>query len=704
MEEHERWESEKEGWTRAAHALIIQGRREAAQAEKEDLVVAQYSLVTADASTQRLHEFERANNALQSDKKILQQKVRPFLYYYSLLNSFGRQLTDTQRRLASLESELAQLKPLLLMQPFTLTHSHPTGTARGWSATMPSPGASSSTRRGRGARRPDIEAEDEPESEGETSLPALQPRLQFRNPVLRPVSHDQSTSQLPFPTTPQKPKGDYYRRRETPGSPVHHPSAQHSKSGRRKSANTQSSSGKPTLSDARSEHLLLAARKIGMQRATVLSGTFAHMQQLPESSSYYKPKSPSSPSKTPQAPKTPRRNANVNTPLLTRTPLGKIGTSPGQPRTPLQSLLSAAQSVLSAPGPASSSAESPLAKRRKLDHPAPFTRNADSPLETKKDREQAKGKKDATTSGGLTRVKSALDFLADQAEVYSTQPASQDGADDGDSQPRDGEETMPPDAEMVDASQPTDLAESGDGDKLNRHQIKSRERANKPMSRSRAGTPRHETLDAQDNETQQTIVENNSQDTTPPASLGALSDPSVCFIQSGTTAHQTDEGAQHHTSTLAETLGRPLTLAPPINLTPRTSHSPAPRASTADLPFDSRGRSRSQSAEHDSPRASNPSLLETSLQPMSIFAVHNQQPTAPPVTEPSVLQLSSDADTLLQEGSSIGMASKPVEGIKGASDAPRRTRSPYIKWTKEEDELLAKVSCLLLMQRRQIVN
>jgi hypothetical protein len=75
MEERERWNSDKESWARAAHALILQGRKEVLQAEEDDNMVAQYSGVTADASTQRIQEFERANTALQNDKKLLQQKV-----------------------------------------------------------------------------------------------------------------------------------------------------------------------------------------------------------------------------------------------------------------------------------------------------------------------------------------------------------------------------------------------------------------------------------------------------------------------------------------------------------------------------------------------------------------------------------------------------------------------------------------------------
>jgi len=75
IEEHERWDSEKDGWARVAQALITQGRREHAQSERDEALAAQYSLVTADASTRRMKEFERANATLQNDKKNLQQKV-----------------------------------------------------------------------------------------------------------------------------------------------------------------------------------------------------------------------------------------------------------------------------------------------------------------------------------------------------------------------------------------------------------------------------------------------------------------------------------------------------------------------------------------------------------------------------------------------------------------------------------------------------
>ena len=593
------------------------------------------------------------------------------------------------------------------MQPFALTHSHPTGTPRGWSAAIPSPSTPPSMRRKRGGRRvlDDADAEGEPDSDDDIPLSQTQSRLQFRNPILRPTTHDQQSSlQPPFPTTP-KPKGNYYRRRETPTPTVHYPSGQYSKPGRRKAGGAHNSLGKPTLSDARTEHLLLAARKIGLQRATILSGAFSHLQQAPEPSSQYKHKPPSSPSKTPQAPKTPRRNANANTPLLTRTPLGQIGSSPAQPRTPLQSLLSAAQSVLSAPGAATSSTqESPTPKRRKLDRPVTVIQVAETTPEAKRGKDKDKGK---AVSAGVARVKSALDFLADQAEVYSTQPASQESAGDADSQPRDGDETSHPDVEMEDASQqPTDVIAGGDANKSDGDQDKGKEKTSEPRPTSGVGSPRNESCVMEVHETQETVIEHHSQGTTPPASFIALSDPCAPLAQDDTTGHQLprkEAEPKNGTSTPSEApLGAPLTLAPPIDLTPRASRSPAPLAVSVDAPSDAFRGSRSSSTERLWDGVSSaPGVMEAMLvlQEQSQGGAESpalQQLSSGETLEEEVAQeQQDDGQEQEQQGLSTSGELKPVESVKVVLDTPRRTRSPYIKWTKEEDELLAKVSCLV---------
>lgn len=86
LEERERWEAEKESWARVAQALIAQGRREAAHWEARDSIAAHYGMVTADAATHRIQEYERVNSAQQNEKKMLQQKVGLILHIYLVIS------------------------------------------------------------------------------------------------------------------------------------------------------------------------------------------------------------------------------------------------------------------------------------------------------------------------------------------------------------------------------------------------------------------------------------------------------------------------------------------------------------------------------------------------------------------------------------------------------------------------------------------
>lgn len=142
-------------------------------------------------------------------------------------------------------------------------------------------------------------------------------------------------------------------------------------------------------------------------------------------------------------------------------------------------------------------------------------------------------------------------------------------------------------------------------------------------------------------------------------------------------------------------LTQPLTLAPPIDLTPRESRSPAPQ-SISDLQPNPRKRSRSPCTERHQPRALSAPAVESASSSFTRFSL--QWPDAPshvPTGGLSVPMPSAGVRTQEQEQGSPGaVTSKVVEGIKFVSDLSlRRTRSPYIKWTKDEDELLAKVGC-----------
>ena len=96
-----------------------------------------------------------------------------------------------------------------------------------------------------------------------------------------------------------------------------------------------------------------------------------------------------------------------------------------------------------------------MAKWHKLDNAA-MVKSTASPPPGKKDKDKGndndkgRGKERAPLPRGVTKLRSALDFLADQAEVYSTQPASQDGSGSGDRQSKEPEDVLIPDMEMRD--------------------------------------------------------------------------------------------------------------------------------------------------------------------------------------------------------------------------------------------------------------
>lgn len=522
FEERERWDAERESWTRVAQALFLRSRKEISQLQKEDPGAQTRHTNVSEASSQSAQEIERINALLHNEKKFFQQK-----------------LTEAQSRLAALESELVQLKPFLLFH-------HPSQLHAASSRVDLFPNVGPETPRPGTIRWNEI-SDYEADSDEET--PQMQSRPQFRNPVLRPVG-----SEVAFPSlqqSPQKSKG-----RRDISSPAFPPTSnQTPKTPRKKSAHVRiTTSKKPLLSDARMEHLLLAARKVGTQRATYLSGIYSQPYSPPEPSSPRKRRRTASPSKPQQTPKTPRRTGNASTPLLTRTPLD---TSSAQPRTPLQSLLSVAQSVLSDPGKHSlAPQESPLAKRQKLDYSSSLVQEPASPTKYKG--------KEKQSDTDPPQFKSALDFLADQAEVYGSKSGSR-------------ERDEPPsaahgDLEMEDASGSTD------------HE------ANETGQDQEAHSPKviSERLMDEVPETQQTGLGSFTQDES----------QSFMEVQPSLSSHRLTSAKQNTRSKSSEdrssaTTSDSLTLAPAIDLTPTASHSPGPQ----DLQRRSRHRSRSHSVD-----------------------------------------------------------------------------------------------------------
>ena len=136
-------------------------------------------------------------------------------------------------RVQSVEAELAQLRPVLLMQPYTLTHNLPPAHNHHLHS---SAHKADTTRRVKRRKQGDLDLDVTEEEPDNTVASSSTPRA--------------------------RPRGDYYRRRDT------EPFVDNSRHRRR----TQKKGG-AILADARAEHVLLAARRIGRERASILAGS-----------------------------------------------------------------------------------------------------------------------------------------------------------------------------------------------------------------------------------------------------------------------------------------------------------------------------------------------------------------------------------------------------------------------------------------------
>jgi hypothetical protein len=265
-------------------------------------------------------------------------------------------------------------------------------------------------------------------------------------------------------STPQaKPRSDYYRRRDTE---VFGDNSRHRRRAQRK--------GGATLADARAEHVLLAARKIGRERASILAGSVAAAAR--EKDKDVKIDN----DQTDTVPRTPRKHQTVgvgngsstsviylNSPIPatadtasveqvssdftpTQTPLASRKSVRSQvtqgraanvnPLTPLDSLLSAASTISmieekedddgdeNEDGDPDDDNAEPEVKRSTRQMTTP---GFGSPVSTKRKRlagskparslTQAVASDVKSTSERSERTRSALDVLADQAAVFSSQ-------------------------------------------------------------------------------------------------------------------------------------------------------------------------------------------------------------------------------------------------------------------------------------------
>lgn len=274
-------------------------------------------------------------------------------------------------------------------------------------------------------------------------------------------------------STPRaRPRGDYYRRRDT------EPFVDNSRHRRR----TQKKGG-AILADARAEHVLLAARKIGRERASILAGSVTAAGRDKDK----EPKMDND--QTDTVPRTPRRHQTVgvgngsstgviylNSPIPAiadtasveqvssdfspaQTPLAsrKSVRSQGRvahlnPLTPLDSLLTAASTISmiedkdeeeedgdhedddAEPDPKPVVSSKPSTRQMAtpgLGSPVPTKRRRVASSKPARSLTRAVVASDVKgTSERLERTRSALDVLADQAAVFSSQ--DHDGASGND--------------------------------------------------------------------------------------------------------------------------------------------------------------------------------------------------------------------------------------------------------------------------------
>ncbi|KAF9226937.1 hypothetical protein BS17DRAFT_776368 [Gyrodon lividus] len=661
-EQHLRWNSEKDGWARMAEALIAQKAK---------------NRLTADSD----EDAERLHAAMEADNRGLRQR-----------------LNETQSRLQMLESELTRLRPLLLMQPLVSSSSLPPPT--------PKPRQQHSRR-----RKKDVVLTTAIEDEGRGASDEDVPSAALD-------SLDTPAQLLHAQMTPKtKP-----RRSEA----ATHSQPQSSFTNQQKRRSSQKAAVQGLSADARVEHLLLAARKIGKQRAGLMSGM---VQQLEERERERR-RDDSAPTAVATTPKTPKRIAQnlgypleggyvyLNSPMrpgpgmhpvpvlipayphhLLQTPSSsttaasaassaqqsaqKQDTRAQNPPTPLDSLLSAARSMMdedddgeeeeenTEPGTTIGTRrprvndvhESPVPKRQKVGDKLTTLREPSSAPTNVAPATSTLG----VTSAGVGRVKSALDVLADQAAAFSSQeqPVAQSQT-----------QTKGKGKEKVDAPET-----SGRRSKP-RERAKARRKEPEVESLSSAApTPRSRTPRS----------DSGAPSLGPRGQRSSTTEPSSQIVDS-TSAALVDQVMQSHPK---ETRTSQLLQTPPTQVdnlhdaTPKqiSSNSTTSHSCGQNEAVLSGIRAPIAQPDPTSVHQRSPSVSASESHEESSAAVQARQRTA---AAPVVSQASSENGASSSGPSTTTVKNKDLARVAG-QDAPtmKRQRSPYVKWSKEEDDLLA---------------
>ncbi|KAF7984733.1 hypothetical protein HWV62_11670 [Athelia sp. TMB] len=387
----ERWKAERAGWEREAEALI----------------------------TQRAHGSAGQWNPWSGYVKdaAAQQREREYLGLVSDNNSLRTKLNDAQYRLGTMESQLNSLRPVLLTQPmisreaFRQSSSHLAKAQSTVSKLVSSPPPTPAST----ATQPAAV----PSSQPEPSVTSVQILLG-------------DGSEMQFMSLSQQLHDEGY---------LHPSKAVRAKRRDKGKAKEKTRRKGPIMDDARAEHLLLAARRLGRRRACMLGG-LVHVEKGRVRVEREERRRVDAEI---QAKKKHRAKACQKglSGLLVSADLGRgefpqVLAAPGgssfstfalspprkpaapvqSPRTPLDSLLSAARSMMDPSDLDNSDSETASASEGGGGSSSRKRRMPESPLPTK--RRKASGTAHTKRAMQADRARSALDVLADQAAAFSS--------------------------------------------------------------------------------------------------------------------------------------------------------------------------------------------------------------------------------------------------------------------------------------------
>ncbi|KAH0840376.1 hypothetical protein J3R83DRAFT_1406 [Lanmaoa asiatica] len=676
-EQRLRWNSEKDGWARMAEALL-------AQQAKSRL------------NTERDEDFERIQ-ATDTDNKSLRQR-----------------LNETQSRLQTLESELTRLRPLLLMQPLISRSS------------MLPPTPIPKTQYTRRRKKDSVATEDEEHGASEDEV--------FIDPLDTPSHTSQSQA------TPRAKS----RKSEVLNS-VHHPLTNPHK--RRPS---QKATSRVLSADARAEHLLLAARKIGKHRAGIMSGMVQHLEERERE----RRREDSATTAVATTPKTPKRNTShtgyppegylylngqmrpgpgmqpvplfipayphhvLQTPSSSTTAPSvtssaqkpKQDARTNNPPTPLDSLLSAARSMMredigvevdedeevdvvgDSPGKTAGTRHarsrdmlgSPVPKRRKV------AARTDKLTALHELTSRATGNVPASSvnTSGVTnanagRVRSALDVLADQAAAFSTQEQS---VAPFETQIRTQTEGKGKEKADTQSREPSSSTHKSRGRTKSRRKEPEVDTPSSIAPTTRSRTPQS---DSGDNLTGSTRV------TQPP--VGGSASEAPVDPGGGTSSASTSNSSSQTLDSTSVPEGNQVITNNDVR-SPRLPDTALHADDSVDVTPRQGSRIQGMPGEErlDGMHAAiaQPNLAH--LLPPSI-PENEPREASPPLQHSETTPSGDENDGIPGSGSTASAApAKNKELVRVAEqDVPvpappmKRQRSPYVKWSKEEDDLLA---------------